>query len=75
MEEVSSPSKTVKSKRVVFSDLDVVKFLMAFLVVEIHTRPFGISSLVPGYRLHRRPVLLYRIGIFVLSGRGCRAIL
>lgn len=48
MEEVSSPSKTVKSKRVVFSDLDVVKFLMAFLVVEIHTRPFGISSLVQG---------------------------
>lgn len=48
MEEVSSPSKTVKSKRVVFSDLDVVKFLMAFLVVEIHTRPFGISFLVQG---------------------------
>ena len=48
MEEVSSPSKTVKSKRVVFSDLDVVKFFMAFLVVEIHTRPFGASSFVQG---------------------------
>lgn len=48
MEEVSSPSKTVKSKRAVFSDLDVVKFFMAFLVVEIHTRPFGTSSLVQG---------------------------
>lgn len=48
MEEVSSPSKTVKSERVVFSDLDVVKFLMAFLVVEIHSRPFGTSSLVQG---------------------------
>lgn len=48
MEEVSSPSKTVKSERVVYSDLDVVKFLMAFLVVEIHTRPFGTSSLVQG---------------------------
>ena len=31
-----------------FPNLDVTKFLMAFLVVEIHTRPFGISPLVQG---------------------------
>lgn len=35
-------------KRVTFPDLDVAKFLMAFLVVEIHTRPFGINPLVQG---------------------------
>lgn len=35
-------------KRVTFPDLDVAKFLMAFLVVEIHTRPFGISPIVQG---------------------------
>lgn len=35
-------------KRMTFPDLDVTKFLMAFLVVEIHTRPFGISPLVQG---------------------------
>lgn len=35
-------------KRVTFPDLDVAKFLMAFLVVEIHTRPFGINPVVQG---------------------------
>lgn len=35
-------------KRMTFPDLDVTKFLMAFLVVEIHTRPFGINPLVQG---------------------------
>ena len=35
-------------KRVTFPDLDVAKFLMAFLVVEIHTRPFGNGPIVQG---------------------------
>lgn len=44
----SCPSSVIEKKRVTFPDLDIVKLLMAFLVVEIHTRPFGATPLVQG---------------------------
>lgn len=42
------PSSVIEKKKVTFPDLDIVKLLMAILVVEIHTRPFGATSLVQG---------------------------
>lgn len=42
------PSNVIENKKMTFPDLDIIKFLMAFFVVEIHTRPFGASSLVQG---------------------------
>lgn len=42
------PSSVIEKKKVTFPDLDIVKLLMAVLVVEIHTRPFGATSLVQG---------------------------
>ena len=42
------PFSVIEKKKVTFPDLDIVKLLMAILVVEIHTRPFGATSLVQG---------------------------
>lgn len=48
MEEITQSFNAAKNRRVAFPNLDIVKFFMAFFVVEIHTRPFGTSPLVQG---------------------------
>lgn len=48
MEEIAQSFNAAKNLRAMFPNLDIVKFFMAFLVVEIHERPFGTPPLVQG---------------------------
>lgn len=57
-------------KRVTFPGLDVVKFLMAFLVVEVHTRPFGISPLVQGMDCVAVPFFFIASAFLCFRGMG-----
>ena len=65
--------------RVNYPDLDLMKLLMAFFVVEIHTRPLrdlpAAEFIVEGVEVLAVPFLLHRVGIPVLQGperRGLR---
>lgn len=74
MEEIAQSFNAAKYQRAVFPNLDIVKFFMAFLVVEIHASPFGPPPLVQGVDCIATPLPLHRVGVPVLSRPGCHAI-